>query len=165
MPIEDHQGRSPTMAASAWVAPTATIRGDVTLGEHVGIWYSAVIRTEEVPIRVGDGTNIQDGCIVHADPGYPTTIGARVSVGHAAILHGCTIADDVLVGMGAIVLNGAVIGERSIIGAGTLIPQGMVVPPESLVIGSPGRVRRATTAAEHERIALNAEVYIQRKPG
>jgi carbonic anhydrase/acetyltransferase-like protein (isoleucine patch superfamily) len=119
-----------------------------------------VVRADLDAISVGAGTNLQDGVVVHADPGYPASIGANVSVGHRAVLHGCTIEDDVLIGMGAIVMNGAHVGARSIIAAGALIPEGVTIPAGSLVLGAPGRVRRETTAGEHAVIAANAEVYV-----
>ena len=153
-------GRVPTVDASAWVADTARVVGQVELGERVSVWYSAVLRGDGDAVRVGARTNLQDGCVLHADPGFPLTVGAGVSVGHAAVLHGCTVEDDVLVGMGAIVMNGARIGTGSMIGAGALVSPGTVVPPGSLVIGTPGKVRRETTDEERELIALNSAVYL-----
>ena len=153
-------GRVPTVDASAWVADTARVVGRVELGERVSVWYSAVLRGDGDAVRVGARTNLQDGCVLHADPGFPLTVGAGVSVGHAAVLHGCTVEDDVLVGMGAIVMNGARIGTGSMIGAGALVSPGTVVPPGSLVIGTPGKVRRETTDEERELIALNSAVYL-----
>ena len=153
-------GRVPTVDASAWVADTARVVGQVELGERVSVWYSAVLRGDGDAVRVGARTNLQDGCVLHADPGFPLTVGAGVSVGHAAVLHGCTVEDDVLVGMGAIVMNGARIGSGSMIGAGALVSPGTVVPPGSLVIGTPGKVRRETTDEERELIALNSAVYL-----
>jgi len=141
-------GHTPQLDEQAWVAPNATVIGDVALAARSSIWYSATLRAEAEPIRIGFGTNIQDGTTVHVDPGSACTIGAGVTVGHNVVLHGCTIEDDVLVGMGAIVLNGAVLGAGSIIGAGAVIPQGMVVPPRSLVTGLPGRVKRQVSDAE-----------------
>ncbi|MFV0461965.1 MAG: gamma carbonic anhydrase family protein [Nostocoides sp.] len=159
-----HRSAYPQIDPDAWVAPTATVAGDVVIAAECGIWHAAVIRTEGVPIRIGQGSNIQDGCVIHADPGFAATVGERVSVGHGAILHGCTVEDDVLVGMGAIILNGARICRESLVGAGTLIPEGMVVPEGSLVLGSPGRVVRETTAQERERIVTNAKDYVARRP-
>ena len=150
----------PQIDDTAWVAPNATVSGRVRLGAEVGIWYSAVRRGDLEDITVGPRTNIQDGCVLHADPGFPLTVGAGVSVGHNAILHGCTVGDDVLVGMGATVLNGAVIGEGSLIAANALIPEGAQIPPGSLVAGVPGKVRRELGEAELERIRLNATVYL-----
>lgn len=153
-------GRVPSVDETAWVADTARVVGQVELGERVSVWYSAVLRGDGDAVRVGARTNLQDGCVLHADPGFPLTVGAGVSVGHAAVLHGCTVEDDVLVGMGAVVMNGAVIGAGSMVGAGALVSPGTVVPPGSLVVGTPGKVRRETTPEERELIALNSAVYL-----
>lgn len=150
----------PQIDDTAWIAPNATIAGRVTLGPEVSVWYSAVLRGDMDTITVGDRSNIQDGCVLHADPGFPCTVGSGVSVGHNAILHGCTVGDDVLVGMGATVLNGAVIGEGSLIAANALIPEGAQIPPNSLVAGIPGKVRRELGEAEREHIKLNAAAYL-----
>lgn len=150
----------PQIDDTAWVAPTATVIGRVRLGAQVSVWYGAVIRGDLEDIGVGAGSNIQDGCVLHADPGFVLSVGSGVSVGHNAILHGCTIGDDVLVGMGATVLNGAVIGAGSLIAANALIPEGAQIPPGSLVAGVPGKVRRELSEVEHERIELNATVYL-----
>ncbi|MFI6869263.1 gamma carbonic anhydrase family protein [Nocardia sp. NPDC050406] len=151
---------APHIDDTAWIAPNATVIGRVKLGPEVSVWYSAVLRGDMDDITVGARTNIQDGCVLHADPGFPCTVGAGVSVGHNAILHGCTVGDDVLVGMGATVLNGAVIGAGSLIAANALIPEGAQIPPNSLVAGVPGKVRRELGEAELERIKLNAAVYL-----
>lgn len=153
-------GFAPEIDEAAWIAPNATVIGRVRLGAEVGIWYSAVLRGDLEQITVGARTNIQDGCVLHADPGFPLTVGSGVSVGHNAILHGCTVGDDVLVGMGATVLNGAVIGEGSLIAANALIPEGAVIPPNSLVAGVPGKVRRELTPEQRKGIELNAAVYV-----
>jgi carbonic anhydrase/acetyltransferase-like protein (isoleucine patch superfamily) len=150
---------APDVGESAWIAANATVIGQVTLGSDVSIWYNAVLRGDCETITVGAGTNVQDGCVLHADPGFPLTVGTGVSVGHNAILHGCTVGDDVLVGMGATVLNGASIGAGSLIAANALIPEGMQVPPGSLVAGVPGKVRRELGQAELDRIKLNGAVY------
>lgn len=154
-------GRVPTAAATAWVADTARVVGSVHLDELVSVWWSAVLRGDGDTVHVGARTNLQEGCVLHADPGFPLRIGAGVSVGHAAVLHGCTVEDDVLVGMGAVVMNGARIGSGSMIGAGALVSPGTVVPPGSLVVGTPGKVRRETTAEERELIALNSTIYLE----
>src|ERR687893_1272122 len=125
----------PVVAASAWLAPGATLIGDVHLHDDASIWYSTVLRADGDRIDIGSGSNIQDGSVVHADPGFPVTIGAGVSVGHRAVLHGCTIGDDVLVGMGAVVLNGARVGAGTLIAAGAVILEGAEIPPGSLVAG------------------------------
>lgn len=153
-------GHAPEIEDSAWVAPNATVIGRVTLGAEVSIWYGAVLRADLETITIGARTNIQDGCVLHSDPGFPLTVGSGVSVGHNAILHGCTVGDDVLVGMGATVLNGAVIGAGSLIAANALIPEGAQIPPGSLVAGVPGKVRRELGEAERDGITLNAAVYL-----
>jgi carbonic anhydrase/acetyltransferase-like protein (isoleucine patch superfamily) len=155
------QGRLPRVADSAWVAPNATVVGDVVLAEEVGVWYSATIRGDVERIEVGARSNVQDGSVLHADPGSPLTVGAGVTIGHNATLHGCTIGDDVLIGMGATVLNGATIGAGSLVAAGTVVLAGTEVPPGSLVAGLPGKVRRALTDDERAGVRLNAEVYVE----
>jgi carbonic anhydrase/acetyltransferase-like protein (isoleucine patch superfamily) len=127
----------------AFVAPGAVVLGDVSLGREASIWYQCVVRADMAPIAIGDQTNIQDLTMVHVDEGVPCTVGRRVGVGHRAILHGCTIEDEVLVGMGAILLNHVHVGTGSVIGAGAVLPEGMRVPPRSVVMGVPGRVIRA----------------------
>lgn len=154
-------GQAPVVDPSAWVAPNATVVGDVVLGERVSVWYSAVLRGDGDRITVGAGSNLQDGVVLHTDPGFHLQVGTGVSVGHNAILHGCRIEDDVLVGMGAVVMNGAVIGAGSMVAAGALVPAGVVIPPRSLVVGAPGKVRRATTQKEIGGIELNATFYVE----
>jgi len=153
------RGHGPKVDAEAWVAPNATLIGQVSLAARASVWYSATLRAEAEPIVIGAGTNIQDGATVHVDPEYPVRVGAGVSVGHNAVLHGCTIEDGALIGMGAIVLNGAVVGAGSLVAAGALIPQGVVIPPRSLVAGVPGRVRRELSDAELTANRHNAAVY------
>jgi carbonic anhydrase/acetyltransferase-like protein (isoleucine patch superfamily) len=143
-----------------WIAPTAVVIGNVKLAHNASVWWNAVLRGDNEPITVGLNSNVQDGCVLHADPGFALTVGTGVSVGHNAILHGCTIGDDVLVGMGATVLNGAVIGAGSLIAANALIPEGAQIPPGSLVAGLPGKVRRELTQAQQDGIKLNAAVYL-----
>jgi carbonic anhydrase/acetyltransferase-like protein (isoleucine patch superfamily) len=144
-----------------FVAPTAMVTGDVTLGEETGIWFGAVIRGDRDRIEIGAGSNIQDNAVVHTSRGYPARIGKEVSVGHGAILHGCTIGDRVLVGMGAIVMNGAVVGEDSIIAAGAVVTEGTVIPPGSVVMGVPAKVVKQATPVQRENIRKNAESYIE----
>lgn len=153
-------GKEPQVDPAAFAAPTSVVIGDVTMAAGSNIWYHTVLRADCGPIVLGADSNIQDNCTVHVDPGFPVTIGERVTVGHNATVHGCTIEDDVLVGMGATVLNGAVIGAGSLIAAQALVPQGMVVPPGSLVAGVPAKVRRELTDEEREGIKLNAEMYL-----
>lgn len=152
-------GHTPQVHAEAWVAPNATLIGQVSLAAGASVWYSATLRAEVEPIEIGAGSNIQDGVTVHVDKDFPARVGARVSVGHNAVLHGCTVGDDCLIGMGAIVLNGAVVGEGSLVAAGAVVPQGMVVPPRSLVAGVPGKVRRELSEAEVANNRFNAEGY------
>lgn len=149
----------PTLADSAWLAPSATVIGDVTLGADASIWYGAVARADVAPITVGAGTNIQDNVTLHADPGFPLTVGANVSVGHNAVLHGCTIGDDSLIGMGAVVLNGARLGAHCLVAAGAVVLEGTEIPPRSLVAGVPAKVRRELTDDEIAHIGHNAEGY------
>ncbi len=150
----------PRVDALAWVAPSAQILGDVELRAGSSVWYTAVLRAEFDRIVLGERSNLQDGVIVHTDADHPTTIGAGVSVGHRAVLHGCTIEDDCLIGMGSVVLNGAHIGAGSLVAAGAVVPEGVVVPPRSLVTGVPGKVRREIDDDGLTRIRRNAEVYV-----
>ena len=135
------------------------VAGDVKLGKNASVWYHAVVRGDRAFVHIGRGSNIQDNCVVHVDAGYPVELGENVTVGHGAILHGCSIGDNSLIGMGAIVMNGSRVGRNCIIGAGTLITQGMVIPDNSLVIGNPGRVKRQVTEAEIEQNLTNARRY------
>ncbi len=142
-----------------FIAPEAVVAGDVKLGKNASVWYHAVVRGDRASVHIGRGSNIQDNCVVHVDAGYPVELGENVTVGHGAILHGCSIGDNSLIGMGAIVMNGSRVGRNCIIGAGTLITQGMVIPDNSLVIGNPGRVKRQVTEAEIEQNLTNARRY------
>lgn len=150
----------PIIPATAWVAPNATLVGDVQLQEHTSIWYGAVLRADGDTILIGAGSNVQDLAIMHADPSTPVRIGRGVSVGHGAIVHGATIDDDVIVGMGACILTGAHIGAGTIIGAKALIPEGKVIPPRSLVVGIPGRVVRQLDDVGLAHIRQNATTYL-----
>ncbi|GAA4667364.1 gamma carbonic anhydrase family protein [Streptomyces chumphonensis] len=152
-------GESPKVDPGAYTAPTSVVVGDVTVSAGASVWYGAVLRGDMGSITLGPDSNVQDNCTVHVDPGFDVTVGARVSVGHNAVLHGCAVEDDVLVGMGTTVLNGAVIGAGSLVAAQALVPQGMRVPPRSLVAGVPARVRRELTDEEWEHIRLNAAAY------
>jgi carbonic anhydrase/acetyltransferase-like protein (isoleucine patch superfamily) len=151
----------PTVADGAWVAPGATVVGAVAVGAGSSVWYGAVLRGDGDRIAVGARTNIQDGCVLHTDPGFPLTLGDGVSVGHRAVLHGCTVGDDTLVGMGAVVLNGARIGPRCLVAAGALVLEGVEVPAQSLVAGAPAKVRRELTEEEVARLRANAATYEQ----
>ncbi|MFJ7496543.1 gamma carbonic anhydrase family protein [Streptomyces sp. NPDC097727] len=154
-------GKEPDIDAEAFTAPTSVVIGEITLAAGSSVWYHAVLRADCGPIVIGADSNIQDNCSVHVDPGFPVTVGERVSVGHNAVLHGCTIEDDVLVGMGSTVLNGARIGAGSLIAAQALVPQGMQVPPGSLVAGVPAKVKRQLTEEELEGIRFNAVGYVE----
>lgn len=146
---------------NVYVAPDADIVGDVELGENCNVWYQAVIRGDSDRIRIGRGTNIQDGSVLHVDPGFPMKIGENVTIGHCAVLHGCTIGDGSLIGMGAIVLNGAKIGKNCIIGAGALVTQGAEIPDGMMALGVPARVKRALSEDEIRENLENAEVYVK----
>ncbi len=137
--------------------------GDVTLGDDVSVWPGAVLRGDRDAIRVGAETNIQDGAVLHCDPGLPLAIGARVTVGHRAVLHGCTVRDGALIGIGAIVLNGAVVGEGALIAAGAVVGEGMEIPPHSLVVGVPARVHKPLNEAQRARVAQGYATYVALK--
>jgi carbonic anhydrase/acetyltransferase-like protein (isoleucine patch superfamily) len=162
MPIHSLDGVSPELPAADqfWIAPTATVIGKVRIGAGVGVWFGAVVRGDGEAIVIGRDTNLQEQVVVHTDPDFPVTVGAGCTVGHRAILHGCTLGDNVLVGMGAIVLNGARIGDNCLIGAGALVPEGREIPAGSLVIGMPGKVARPLTAVEIERNRQSAVHYV-----
>ena len=147
---------------SVFIAAGAIVIGDVTIGEDSSVWYNAVLRGDTDPIRIGRRTNIQDGCILHADPGFPCTIGNDVTVGHAAIVHGATVENEVLIGMRSVVMNGARIGSGSIVGTGSVVTEGMQIPPGSLALGMPAKVIRAVTPEELEHLRGAAQRYVQR---
>ena len=150
---------TPKVSSSAWVADNATLIGDVVVADFATIMFGAVVRGDRASISLGEGSNLQDNVVVHADPGFNATIGSRVSVGHGAVVHGATIGHNTLIGMNATVLNGAVVGDNCIIAAGSVVLEGVVIPDGSLVAGTPGVVRRPTTQAEHQAIADNAGTY------
>jgi carbonic anhydrase/acetyltransferase-like protein (isoleucine patch superfamily) len=154
-------GREPRVDGEAFVAPTASVIGDVTLQAGASVWYGAVVRGDVERITVRRDANIQDNVTLHADPGFPVTIGERVSVGHNAVVHGATVGDDCLIGMGATVLNGAVIGSGSLVAAGAVVLEGTVVPPRSLVAGVPAKVRRELTDEEFDGVKQNAARYVE----
>ncbi len=163
MPIYEFDGMRVTLPASGnfYVADTAVVIGNVTLGEDVSIWFNAVIRGDNDAITIGSGSNVQDGSVLHVDPGFPIVIGDDVTIGHMAMVHGCTIGSGTLVGMGAVILNGAKIGEGCLIGANTLIPEGKEIPPRSVVMGAPGKVVREVTEADLPRVTRGAKNYKQ----
>lgn len=155
----DFGGNSPQIASDAFVAPTATLIGDVRLGARSSAFYGVVVRGDTAAIRVGEGTNLQDNVVLHADPDFPTTVGNGVSIGHSAVVHGCTIEDDCLIGMSATVLNGAVIGAGTLVAAGAVVLEGTVIPPHSLAAGVPAKVRRELGAEEAAELKANAARY------
>ena len=159
MPLYALDDLGPTLGAGAWAAPSADLIGDVRLGPRASVWFGAVIRADNTPILIGAESNVQDGAVGHSDPGAPLTIGARVTVGHQAILHGCTIGDQALVGMGARVLNGAVIGANCLVGAGALVTEGKMFEPGMLIVGAPARAIRPLTESEIAALALSAAHY------
>jgi carbonic anhydrase/acetyltransferase-like protein (isoleucine patch superfamily) len=148
------------ISSTAYVAPTAVLMGDVELEVEASVWYLSVLRADTAPIVIGERSNIQDGCVVHADEGVPCLIGRQVSAGHRVVLHGCTIEDDSLIGMGAVVLNHVRVGTGSVIGASALLPEGMEVPPRSIVVGVPGRVIGAVDDALAARVRSTWEHYV-----
>ncbi len=162
MPLYAIGDRAPTLGPGAWAAPSADLIGDVRLGPRASVWFGAVIRADNTPILIGEDSNVQDGAVGHSDPGAPLTVGARVTVGHQAILHGCTVGDGALIGMGARVLNGAVIGEKCLVGAGALITEGKSFEPGMLVVGSPARVLRPLTEEELAMLELSAAHYAEK---
>ena len=165
MPLYEIGGVSPQLAEGAWAAPSADLIGDVRLGPRASVWFGAVLRGDNTPLILGEETNFQDGSIGHSDADFPLTIGARVTVGHQAILHGCTIADDCLIGMGARILNGAVLDTECIVGAGTLITEGKHFASGSLIVGSPARVVRQLTPEEKQALRVSAAHYAEKAAG
>lgn len=162
MPLYDLDGVGPTLPAdgSSWVAPSADVIGDARLGRDVSIWFGTVVRSDNSPITIGDRTNIQDGSMLHSDSGVPLTIGQDCTVGHHAILHGCTIGDNVLVGMGATVLNNAVIGDNCLIGANALVTEGKVFPAGSMIIGAPAKAVRDLDEQTIATLKRSAQGYV-----
>lgn len=162
MPLYEIDGLAPQLAEGAWAAPSADLIGDVRLGPRASVWFGAVIRADNTPIILGEETNFQDGAIGHSDPGAPLTIGARVTIGHQAILHGCSVEDEALIGMGARILNGAVIGSQCIVGAGALVTEGKIFEPRSLIVGSPARAVRSLTEEQAAMLRLSAAHYAEK---
>ncbi|MCX5481578.1 gamma carbonic anhydrase family protein [Kaistia geumhonensis] len=163
MAVHTLDGVAPRLPAEGrfWIAPDARVIGNVEIGEDVGIWFGAVLRGDNEPIVVGAATNIQEHSVLHTDMGFPLTIGAGCTIGHRAILHGCTVGENSLIGMGAIVLNGARIGANSLVGAGALVPEGKEYPDGSLIIGTPGRVVRTLSDEQIERLSQSARSYVE----
>jgi carbonic anhydrase/acetyltransferase-like protein (isoleucine patch superfamily) len=162
MPLYAIGDLTPQLGPGAWAAPSADLIGDVRLGARASVWFGAVIRADNTPILIGEDSNIQDGAVGHSDPGFPLTIGARVTVGHQAILHGCTIADDCLIGMGARILNGAAIGRECVVGAGALVTEGKQFEPGSLIVGAPARAVRKLTDEEKQALRVSAAHYAEK---
>src|SRR5690348_3389587 len=155
-------GLSPRLGPAVWAAPSADLTGDVRLGARSSVWFGAVLRGDNTPLSLGDETNFQDGSVGHSDADFPLTIGARVTVGHQAILHGCTVADDCLIGMGARILNGAVIESECIVGAGALITEGKRFERGSLIVGAPARIVRQVTDEERQLLRMSAAHYAEK---
>lgn len=162
MPLYSLGELHPHLAEGAWAAPSADLIGDVRLGARASVWFGAVLRGDNTPLVLGDETNFQDGAIGHSDAGFPLLIGSRVTVGHQAILHGCTVADDCLVGMGARILNGATIESECIVGAGALVTEGKHFGSGSLIVGTPARVVRQLTDEEHQLLRASAAHYAEK---
>jgi carbonic anhydrase/acetyltransferase-like protein (isoleucine patch superfamily) len=160
--IRKFRGIAPQVAASAYVDPSAQVIGDVTVGERSSIWPNASLRGDTGPIRIGEETSIQDNCALHLDEGFPLTVGDRVTVGHSVTLHGCTVEDDTLIGIGATILNGARIGKGAVVAAGSLVPESMEVPPSTLVMGVPAKPRRAVTPEEQARFREGVDHYVRK---
>jgi len=152
----------PRVHPEAFVAPSADLTGRVTVEADASVWFHTTCRGDEEPITLGAESNVQDGCVVHADPGFPVLVGRGVTVGHGAILHGCAVEDGALIGMGAIVLNGARVGAEALVGSGALVPEGKVVPPRTLFLGVPGRVVRELNDADLERMRAGVLHYVER---
>lgn len=155
-------GKAPRVATTAFVAPGAILIGDVRLGERASVWFGAVIRGDNEPIRVGEASNIQEGAVLHADPGFPLDIAANVTVGHQAMLHGCTIGEGSLIGIQAVILNGAVIGKNCLVGAGAIVTEKKVFSDRSLILGAPAKVARQLTDEDVARLMDSAANYAQR---
>ncbi|WP_267380942.1 MULTISPECIES: gamma carbonic anhydrase family protein [unclassified Sphingomonas] len=162
MPLYELDGKRPDCHSSAWIAPSADLIAEVILAEESSVWFGAVIRADNTAIRIGARSNVQEGAMLHSDPGTPLTVGADCTIGHHAILHGCTIGDRVLIGMGAIVLNRATIAEDCIVGAGALVTEGKSFPPGSLIVGSPARAVRTLDEKARAALRLSAQHYAAR---
>ena len=160
MPLFKLGAKTPQVGDNAWVAPNATVIGDVRLGRNASIWWNATLRGDNDPIHIGDNTNIQDGSVLHTDEGVPMHIGNDVTVGHLVMLHGCTVGDGSLIGIGSVILNRAVIGKGCIVGANTLIPEGKVFPDKVLIVGSPGKVVRELSDEDVAKLKKSAEHYV-----
>ncbi len=163
MPIYKLGEHAPTIHESVFVADTATIVGKVTLEENASVWFGAAIRGDNEPIAIGVGSNVQEGAVLHTDPGRPLSVGRDVTVGHQAMLHGCTIGDGSLIGIQAVILNGAVIGRNCLVGAGSVVTENKTFPDRSLILGAPARVVRELTDEEVNALAQSARSYVERR--
>jgi carbonic anhydrase/acetyltransferase-like protein (isoleucine patch superfamily) len=161
MPIYTVGGRTPQISEDSWIAPNATVIGSVSLGNNSSVWWNSVIRADNEQIVIGEKTNVQDGCVLHADPGIPLTLADEVTIGHMAMLHGCSIGEGSLIGIKSVIMNHVVIGKECLIGANTLIPEGKVIPDRSLVVGSPGRILRTLTDEEVADLRGTAAHYVE----
>jgi carbonic anhydrase/acetyltransferase-like protein (isoleucine patch superfamily) len=161
MPLYEYKGKRPKIAASAWVAPSADVVGEVVLGEDVSVWFGAVIRGDNTPIPIGARSNIQEGAMLHSDPHAPLSVGEDCTIGHHAILHGCTIGDRVLIGMGATVLNNAVIPEDCIVGANALVTEGKTFEPGNLIVGAPARAVKTLDDKARAMLTVSAAHYVE----
>jgi carbonic anhydrase/acetyltransferase-like protein (isoleucine patch superfamily) len=156
------RGAAPNIAPSAYIDPSAQVIGNVTIGQRSSVWLNAVLRGDVNTITIGDESNVQDNSVLHCDPGeFRLVIGNRVTIGHLAMVHGCTIEDDCLIGIGAIILNGAHIGKGSVVAAGALVPEGMQIPPASMVMGVPAKIKREVSEEEQDRFRVNAQHYVE----
>lgn len=162
MPVYRFLERTPAIDSSAWIAPDATVVGSVTLGPDSSVWFGATIRADNDTISIGRASNVQENAVLHVDPGRPLSIGERVTIGHQAMLHGCTIGDQSLIGIQAVILNGAVIGRNCLVGAGALVTEGKVFPDGSMIIGAPAKVTRMLTDEEIARLAVSALSYVEK---
>ena len=160
MPVYQLGEKTPQIGDNAWIAPNATVIGDVRLGKNASIWWGATLRGDNDPITIGDNSNIQDGSVLHTDEGVPMNIGRDVTVGHLVMLHGCTVGDGSLIGIGSVILNRAMIGKGCIVGANTLIPEGKVFPDKVLIVGSPGKVVRELSDEDVAKLKKSAEHYV-----
>lgn len=163
MPVYELDGIGPKLPESGdyWIAPDANVIGRVEIGENVGVWFGATLRGDNEPIQIGAGSNIQENTIIHTDPGCPVRIGRDCTIGHRAIIHGCTIGDNSLIGMGATILNGAKIGNNCLVGANALVTEGKEFPDNSLIVGSPARAIRTLEAADAAKLSLSAQNYVR----
>jgi carbonic anhydrase/acetyltransferase-like protein (isoleucine patch superfamily) len=163
MPVYRLGDLVPRIAASAFVAPDANVIGNVILAENTSVWFGATLRGDNEPITIGTNSNVQEATVMHTDPGFPLAVGADVTIGHQAMLHGCTIGPGSLIGIKSLIMNGAVIGESTLVGAGAIVTEGKAFPPRTLLLGAPARVARDLTDAEVERLRASAAGYVRRR--